>query len=181
MFIIALKHITPRRTLYRARIVLESCSNRNCNRPIRRLYPRLSVHLTNDHSPKRRFVLLTSSISCTVRVIFLAQLSGSAVCFTIPHQVFFMHNLHRQARPDKTVSSASRLRRRIGFSTIQDCCRQEIWNLNTFRAIIVHCLVFVMVLSRIKWNEIKLAHTADVDATDAFSSDMAGGVNWVLV
>jgi len=35
MFIIARKHITPRRMLYRARIVLESCSNRNCNRPIK--------------------------------------------------------------------------------------------------------------------------------------------------
>jgi len=35
MFIIARKHITPRRMLYRARIVLESCSYRNCNRPIR--------------------------------------------------------------------------------------------------------------------------------------------------
>ena len=34
MFIIARKHVTPRRMLYRARIVLESCSNRNCNRPI---------------------------------------------------------------------------------------------------------------------------------------------------
>ena len=46
MFIIARKHITPRRMLYRARItlesyasrsriVLESYSNRNCNRPIK--------------------------------------------------------------------------------------------------------------------------------------------------
>ena len=34
MFIIARKHITPRRMLYRARIVLEACSYRNCNRPI---------------------------------------------------------------------------------------------------------------------------------------------------
>ena len=34
MFIIDRKHITPRRMLYRARIVLESCSYRNCNRPI---------------------------------------------------------------------------------------------------------------------------------------------------
>jgi len=35
MFIIARKHITPRRMLYRTRIVVESCSYRNCNRPIR--------------------------------------------------------------------------------------------------------------------------------------------------
>jgi len=35
MFIIARKHITPRRMLYRTRIVLESCSYRNCNRPIK--------------------------------------------------------------------------------------------------------------------------------------------------
>ena len=34
MFVIARKHITPRRMLYRARIVLESCSYRNCNRPL---------------------------------------------------------------------------------------------------------------------------------------------------
>jgi len=34
MFIIARKHITPRRMLYRTRIVVESCSYRNCNRPI---------------------------------------------------------------------------------------------------------------------------------------------------
>jgi len=38
MFIIARKHITPRRMLYRARILLESCSYRNCNRPITRLF-----------------------------------------------------------------------------------------------------------------------------------------------
>ena len=34
MFIIARKHITPHRMLYRTRIVVESCSYRNCNRPI---------------------------------------------------------------------------------------------------------------------------------------------------
>ena len=38
MFIIARKHITPRTMLYRTRIVVESCSYRNCNRPISRAF-----------------------------------------------------------------------------------------------------------------------------------------------
>ena len=47
MFIIARKHITPRRMLYRARIVLESCSYRNCNRPLSNQFLKLALIVEN--------------------------------------------------------------------------------------------------------------------------------------
>ena len=79
MFIIARKQITPRRMLNRARIVLESCSYRNCNRLISdnsiSSY-RLHASETQQLSYVPMFVADATSIFC--RLYGVARMQPSA-------------------------------------------------------------------------------------------------------
>ena len=94
MFIIARKHITPRRMLYRARILLESCSYRNCNRPITML-TRLESWLNSRPVISPRWKARTLSGLCVSRslpdVLCMLPMAvarsfsgGVAICYVLP-------------------------------------------------------------------------------------------------